>query len=122
MGRLANRLARRRGLGWLRRRVPVTGEMLLGAVYARRFEAQTRGRNQGIEDVTSHYRKGVAGDWGHYFTSAHAETFADRFGDLLIKLGYEEDHSWVDRADARPWPRGRAHRVRGSDPGPISRS
>jgi hypothetical protein len=113
MGRLANRLALRRGLGRLRRRVPVTGEMLLGTVYARRFEAQTRGRAQGIEDVTSHYRKGVSGDWANYLAYAHAETFVDRFGDLLIKLGYEEDHGWVDRAGARPRPRVRPDRVRG---------
>ena len=115
MGRLANRLARGHGLGWLRRRVPVTGETLLGTVYAQRFEAQTRGRSQGIEDATSHYRKGIAGDWENYFTSAHAERFVARFGDLLIKLGYEEDHGWVHRAEARTRPRVLPDRARGSD-------
>ena len=71
--------------------------MLLGAVHARRFEANTRGRAKGSEDVASHYRKGVAGDWISHFTPEHAELFDEKFGDLLIGLGYEEDHEWVER-------------------------
>ena len=75
VARLANRLSRRRSLVWLRREVPVTGEMLLGAVHARRFEAHTKGRAKGSEDVASHYRKGVAGDWVSHFTAEHADYF-----------------------------------------------
>jgi hypothetical protein len=52
------------------------------------------GRAQGSEDVKSHYRKGIAGDWKNYFTDGHKELFKSLCGDLLIKSGYEKDHSW----------------------------
>jgi hypothetical protein len=95
--RLANRLSRRPSLRWLQRELPVTGEMLLGTVYARRFEANAGGRAKGSEDVGSHYRKGVAGDWISHFTAEHADYFVRTFGDLLIELGYEPDHAWAER-------------------------
>lgn len=100
MFRLANRIARRAGQAKRFRRLRVTGESLLGVVYANRFEANTGGRSRGIEDATSHYRKGVAGDWVQHFAPAHAEAFADQFGDLLVKLGYEADDEWLGRASA----------------------
>ena len=66
-------------------------------VYARRFAAKTHGRAAGVEDITSHYRKGLPGDWVNHFTRSHAEAFDERFGDLLVRLGYEESSSWVTR-------------------------
>lgn len=98
--RLGNRLAERPGLGRLRREIPVTGDLLLGTVYARRFETKTEGRSRGSEDVSSHYRKGVPGDWVNHFTAAHAELFDQEYGDLLIRLGYERDRSWVQRHES----------------------
>jgi hypothetical protein len=95
--RLSNRLARRHTFAALRRRIPATGEMVLGAVYARRFETKAGGRQPGTEDRGSHYRKGIAGDWVNYFNRRHAEVFDDLFGDLLVRLGYEESSSWVAR-------------------------
>lgn len=90
--RLLNRLARRhRGLSPVRRKMRATGELVLGAVYANRFEALTAGRRRGSEDLTSHYRKGVAGDWANHFTPVHAEAFRAHFGDLLERLGYGSD-------------------------------
>jgi hypothetical protein len=100
MARILNRVSSRRGRGRLRRQIPATGELVLGAVYAQRFEAQTMGRKRGVEDTTSHYRKGVAGDWVNHFTPEHAEGFVARFGDLLIRLGYEEGSDWVARTRA----------------------
>jgi hypothetical protein len=41
-----------------------------------------------------HYRKGVAGDWRIHFTSVHIAAFKARYGDLLVKLGYEVDDHW----------------------------
>jgi hypothetical protein len=79
----------------LRRERRVTGEELLGAVYMNRFEARARGRARGQEDAGSHYRKGVAGDWANHFTPALTEAFTARYGDLLIRLGYEADHEWT---------------------------
>jgi hypothetical protein len=98
--RLLNRLSMRRFLGGLRRHIPATGEMVLGEVYAQRFEAQTMGRERGVENVASHYRKGVAGDWANHFTRVHAEAFAAHFDDLLIRLGYEESSQWLDAVPA----------------------
>ena len=88
--RLLNRAARRSSrFGRLRRPMSATGEILLGAVYAQRFEAQTAGRRRGCEDVTSHYRKGVEGDWINYFSRHHIEAFQWHFGDLVERLGYD---------------------------------
>jgi hypothetical protein len=86
--RVLNRLSSRPLFSRLRRPMPATGEILLGAVYGNRFEAKTQGRRAGAEDTSSHYRKGVAGDWLNHFTPAVAEAFEQRFDGLPQKLGY----------------------------------
>ena len=58
------------------------------------FIRNTNGRKQGQENVTHHYRKGVAGDWRNYFTPRVTKEFKQRYGDLLIELGYESSHDW----------------------------
>jgi lipopolysaccharide transport system ATP-binding protein len=62
-------------------------------VMAHRFERLT-GRQPGDEDVTSHERKGVAGDWRNYFDSDLKDAFKQRFGQTLIRTGYEADLAW----------------------------
>lgn len=57
------------------------------------FEALT-GRKPGEEDIQSHFRKGVVGDWKNYFTPKVKEVFLQRYGQLLIKTGYEKDLNW----------------------------
>ena len=52
------------------------------------------GRHPGEEDVTSHYRKGVKGDWTNHFGWEHVAYFKERYGELLIRLGYEKNHDW----------------------------
>jgi hypothetical protein len=99
ISRLLNRLSKRHLLGSLRRTMPATGEMVLGTVYALRFETKAMGRARGTEDVTNHYRKGVA-DWMNHFTRQHAEAFDAHFGDLLVRLGYEKGPEWMARAGA----------------------
>lgn len=69
-------------------------ERALGVVFDHRFETKTGGRSEGKEDVTSHYRKGVAGDWANHFRPEHVAEFKRRYGALLVKLGYERDESW----------------------------
>lgn len=69
-------------------------ERLLGIVHDNRFETKTGGRREGEEQVTSHYRKGVAGDWANHFTQAHVDAFKERYGDLLLLLGYESSLDW----------------------------
>ena len=57
------------------------------------FQARA-GRPPGNEDITSHYRKGVAGDWRNHFSDRITEEFKARFGMTLIRTGYEKDLNW----------------------------
>lgn len=65
------------------------------AVIVRRhsFENLAR-RRKGQEDRSHHYRKGIPGDWVNYLHGENKARFKERWGALLINLGYEEDHSW----------------------------
>ena len=58
------------------------------------FAKKTRGREVGDEDVRSHYRKGISGDWMNHFTSAHVDYFKEHYNDVLLALGYEDDPDW----------------------------
>jgi Sulfotransferase domain len=58
-----------------------------------RFEARS-GRKPGEEDLQSHERKGIAGDWRNHFTDRIAKSFKDRFGSLLVATGYEKGFNW----------------------------
>ena len=40
------------------------------------------------------FRSGKTGGWKQYFTPEHKELFKDVAGDLLIRLGYEDDNDW----------------------------
>ena len=62
---------------------PVFDELLR----AHAFEAVS-GRARGDEDLHSHYRKGVAGDWRNYFDADLAARFRDVVGDLLDVCKY----------------------------------
>lgn len=72
----------------------LAAERLLGIVWARDFKRLAGGRNAGDEDVKSHYRKGVAGDWKNYFKAEHVSYFKRHFGDLLLRYGYEPEDGW----------------------------
>jgi hypothetical protein len=98
--RTLNRVASRRGLRRLRRPMPATGEILLGAVYGQRFEANTKGRRAGVEDTASHYRKGVAGDWVNHFSPVHVDAFEQRHPGLLQQRGYESSDDWGAAVEA----------------------
>jgi hypothetical protein len=67
---------------------------LLDAIFVDSFKNLSKGRDAGSEKVTSHYRKGIAGDWKNHFTEKHKQLFKDRYGDLLVKLGYENSNDW----------------------------
>jgi len=58
------------------------------------FARLSGGRTRGQENVNSHYRKGVHGDWKNHFTNEHIRLFKARYNDLLIQLGYEKDGDW----------------------------
>jgi hypothetical protein len=53
-----------------------------------RFDRLSAGRRPGEEDVTSHYRKGIAGDWQNHFDGSLERAMRDTTGDLVTRLGY----------------------------------
>lgn len=66
----------------------------LDDVIAKQAFQKLAGRTKGQEDQKSHYRKGVAGDWVNYLQGANKDLFKERWGQLLIDLGYEKDLNW----------------------------
>lgn len=52
------------------------------------------GRKPGEEDIASHFRKGISGDWRNYFTPQITQEFKQKFGQQLINAGYETDQNW----------------------------
>jgi hypothetical protein len=73
---------------------PLPVSTLVGTLGRNAYEVKANGRAKGAEDVTSHYRKGVPGDWVNHLGPGHKDYFKARYGELLIKLGYETDLSW----------------------------
>ena len=55
-------------------------------------------RKSGEEDNQRFQRKGIVGDWTNYCNERSCKILDDHFGELLIKLGYEKDRQWVNRA------------------------
>lgn len=53
------------------------------------FSTLTKGRERGAEDVQSHLRKGVHGDWKNHFTPAVGQKFRAVTGTLVEELGYQ---------------------------------
>lgn len=66
----------------------------LGRILDKLSFRRLAGRDPGTEDVNSHFRKGTPGDWRNHFTPEHVQQFKDKWGDLLIRLGYEKDDTW----------------------------
>jgi lipopolysaccharide transport system ATP-binding protein len=62
--------------------MPIAREQLRETVRRCRFEALT-GRLRGEQDVASHERKGIAGDWRNHFTEEIDGAFDARYGPLL---------------------------------------
>ncbi len=58
------------------------------------FQKLSSGRKPGEENVSSHYRKGQAGDWKDHFTPKVKDAFKRKHGPLLVQLGYESDENW----------------------------
>lgn len=48
-----------------------------------------------IQPKKSHtFRLGKTGGWKQYFTDEHKSLFKEVAGDMLVRLGYEEDNDW----------------------------
>jgi len=58
------------------------------------FKTLTQGRTRGNEDIKSHYRKGIAGDWKNYFTLRQKNLFKEIIGNTLVDLNYEKNNEW----------------------------
>jgi hypothetical protein len=52
------------------------------------FERLSGGRRPGEENASSHFRKGVAGDWAAHFDGEALARFETEAGALLQELGY----------------------------------
>lgn len=69
-----------------------------GAERQRAIEAESfskrSGRSRGEEDVSSHHRKGISGDWQNHFDERLKAIFKEKFGQTLIDTGYESDLDW----------------------------
>ena len=52
------------------------------------FKSLSGGRQQGDEDINSHFRKGKAGDWKEHFTPKVSSAFFERYDWMGEKLGY----------------------------------
>lgn len=81
--------------------IPANNVLTRSIVKRNRFERLSRGRKiwqsgrvPGKEDKSSHYRKGIVGDWRNHFTDEHKRAFKEVNGDALIQLGYEKDFDW----------------------------
>ena len=56
---------------------------------ANSFATLANGRQPGMENVNSHFRKGVPGDWRNHFSRRVAGKFREGTGDLVWRLGYD---------------------------------
>ncbi len=51
--------------------------------------------SEAIQPKKSHtFRSGKTGGWKEYFTEEHKKLFKDVAGDLLVRLGYENNNDW----------------------------
>lgn len=74
--------------------LPIDSSQLSRALKQVSFE-KVFGRKLGVEDVKSHGRRGLPGDWKSRFTPKLRARFIERFGDVLLTTGYEKDAQWV---------------------------
>jgi hypothetical protein len=58
------------------------------------FAKFSGGRKRGEEDKSSHFRKGIVGDYKNFYTPIHTAICKKQIGESLIKLGYETDLEW----------------------------
>ncbi len=74
--------------------VKVEARLLADLTTRHSFARLSGGRAPGQEDLGSHYRKGVAGDWKEHFTPAVTDRFKELYNDVLIDAGYETSEDW----------------------------
>jgi hypothetical protein len=70
------------------------GDALIADLLERSSFRFYAGRERGQEDRKRFYRKGVAGDWKNHFSAEDKARFQEIAGDMLVRLGYEENLDW----------------------------
>lgn len=72
----------------------VNEERLKEVIDYHSFEASVKRQKKD----TGFFRKGggTSGDWRNHFTNKCAKVYDHYAGDVLIQLGYEKDHNWVN--------------------------
>jgi lipopolysaccharide transport system ATP-binding protein len=58
------------------------------------FENKSGGRSKGSENIQSHLRKGMSGDWVNYLKGDLLVEFKELYDEVLIATGYEKDRDW----------------------------
>ncbi len=81
--------------------VSVSDELVTEVALRHSFAKLSGGRAPGQEDLNSHYRKGVAGDWRSHFTPAVTQHFKELYNDLLVLGRYETSDDWSAKESAR---------------------
>jgi len=78
--------------------IKIDASRLVAAIHGQSFEvkkAQIRidgdSRPHGKKRQLEHLRKGIVGDWRHYYNAEHTRLAKRYFGDLMKKLGYSWD-------------------------------
>jgi hypothetical protein len=57
-------------------------------------EQFSRGHGAQAGDADPHVRSGEPGEWRRYFDAEHIARFKELTGDLVVRLGYEDDPDW----------------------------
>ena len=75
------------------------------------FKEQAK-RAPGEENINSHFRKGVAGDWQTYLTGDLLVEFKAHYDTLLIETGYEDNRDWGLDLMSRKFPLGPVEQIK----------
>lgn len=86
-------------LGYLRTNLP--DRLVTSIIERNSFERLSEGRKfwrqarkRGQVNQSSHFRKGIVGDWKNYLNGSLKERFKNVAGDKLVELGYEHNLDW----------------------------
>lgn len=72
----------------------VSSDLVESVIESRMFRRRSGGRERGDEDLRSHYRRGMAGDWRRFFNTRHIDAFKTDYNWVLLATGYETGDSW----------------------------
>lgn len=92
MGNAPDNLSKMFARGW---GLDIHPELIERVATRHSFAKLAGGRHPGTEDLNSHYRKGVAGDWKTHFSIQISDRFKTLYNDLLLRAGYESKADWT---------------------------